>query len=189
MAEKVLKGGLKAAGIMYGVEKFVNAGPDSFCGIFSRWGHVDVKCGSLKMPACMLCAGKHLTKDHKCNVVGCKADAGQNCTHNVDKCVNCKGNYIAKATCCVKKQEAIKQAREEKCPWKEREGECRNVVTEQQTEPQQTEGGVTSTEEAEKKAHNDEQTGKKPEVQVVATQEKEGECSNAGTKQTPMMQW
>jgi len=123
MAEKVLKGGLRAAGVKYDVEKFVNAGPDSFCGVCSRWGHVDVKCGSLKMPACMLCARRHLTKDHKCNVVGCKANAGQNCAHNVDRCVNCKGNHIAKANCCVKKQEAIKVAREERRTWKEREGE------------------------------------------------------------------
>jgi len=123
MAEKVLKGGLRAAGVKYGVEKFMNAGPDSYCGVCSRWGHVEAKCGSLKMPACMLCTGKHLTKDHKCNMVGCKANAGQNCTHNVDKCVNSKGNHIVKAKCCVKKQEAIKTAREERCTWKEREGE------------------------------------------------------------------
>jgi len=103
MAEKVLKGGLRAAGMKYDVEKFMNAGPDSFCGVCSRCGHVEWKCGSLKMPACMLWAGRHLTKDHKCNMVGCKAAAGQNCAHNVDKCVNCKGNHIVKANCCVKK--------------------------------------------------------------------------------------
>ena len=85
IAEKVLKGGLRAAGVKYDVEKFMNAGPDSFCGVCSRWGHVDSKCGSLMMPACMLCAGRHLTNDHKCNVVGCTANAGENCTHNVDK--------------------------------------------------------------------------------------------------------
>ena len=123
MAEKVMKGGLRVAGVKYDVERFMNAGPDSFCGVCSRWGHVEAKCGALKMPACMLCAGRHLTKDHTCNVVGCKANAGQNCTHNVDKCVNCKGNHIAKANCCVKKQEAIKIAREERRTWKEREGE------------------------------------------------------------------
>jgi len=181
MAEKVLKGGLRAAGVKYDVEKFMNAGPDSFCGVCSRWGHVDSKCGSLKMPACMLCAGRHLTKDHKCNVVGCKANAGQNCTHNVDKCVNCKGNHIAKANCCVKKQEAIKTAREERRTWKEREGECRNVTTDQQKKPKGTEDGGPSTAEAEKKAHDDEQKEKEPEVQVVSTQETEGESSNAGT--------
>jgi hypothetical protein len=114
MAEKVLKGGLRAAGIKYDVERFVAAGPDSFCGVCSRWGHIEAKCGALKIPACMLCAGRHLTKDHECNVVGCKANAGQNCTHNVDKCVNCKGNHIAKANICGKTQEAIKTAREER---------------------------------------------------------------------------
>jgi len=36
MAEKVLKGGLRAAGVKYDVEKFMNAGPDSFCGVCSR---------------------------------------------------------------------------------------------------------------------------------------------------------
>jgi len=189
MAEKVLKGGLRAAGMKFDVEKFINAGPDSFCGVCSRWGHVEAKCGSLKMPACMLCAGRHLTKDHKCNVVGCKANAGQNCAHNVDKCVNCKGNHIAKANCCVKKQEAIKVAREERRTWKEREGERRNITTDQQKKPDHTEDGGPSTADAEKKAQNDEQIEKEPEVQVVATQETEGESSNAGTQETPMKSW
>jgi len=189
MAEKVLKGGLRAAGVKYDVEKFLNAGPDSFCGVCSRWGHVDAKCGSLKMPACMLCVGRHLTKDHKCNVVGCKANAGQNCAHNVDKCVNCKGNHVAKASCCVKKQEAIKVAREERRTWKEREGERRNVTTDQQEKPDQTEDGGPSTAEAEKKAQDDEQVEKEPEVQVVVTQETEGQPSNAGTQETPMKSW
>jgi len=189
MAEEVLKGGLRAAGVKYDVEKFVNAGPDSFCGVCSRWGHADAKCGSLKMLACMLCAGRHLTKDHKCNVVGCEANAGQNCAHNVDKCVNCKGNHIAKANCCVKKQEAIKVAREERCTWKEREGEHRNITTDQQKEPDRTEDGGPSTADAEKKAQDDERNVKEPEVQVAATQETEGESSNAGTQETPMKSW
>jgi len=189
MAQEVLKGGLRAAGMKYDVEKFVNAGPDLFCGVCSRWGHVDAKCGSLKMPACMLCAGRHLTKDHKCNVVGCKANAGQNCAHNVDKCVNCKGDHIAKANCCVKKQEAIKVAKEERRTWKEREGERRNITTDQQKKPNHTEDGGPSTADAEKKAGNDEQIEKEPEVQVVATQETEGQSSNAGTQETPMKSW
>jgi len=36
MAERVLKGGLRAAGVKYDVEKFMTAGPDSFCGVCSR---------------------------------------------------------------------------------------------------------------------------------------------------------
>jgi len=189
MAEKVLKGGLRAAGMKFDVEKFIKAGPDSFCGVCSRWGHVEAKCGSLKMPACMLCAGRHLTKDHKCNVVGCKANAGQNCTHNVDKCVNCKGNHIAKANCCTKKQEAIKTAREERRTWKEREGERQNITTDQQEKPDQVEDGGPSTADAEKKAQDNEQTEKEPEVQVAVTQETEGQSSNAGTQETPMKSW
>jgi len=189
MAEKVLKGGLRAAGVKYDVEKFMNARPDSFCRTCSRWGHVEAKCGSLRMPACMLCAGRHLMKDHKCNVVGCKVNAGQNCTHNVDKCVNCKGNHIAKANCCVKKQEAIKTAREERHTWKEREGERRNVTTDQQKKPENTEDGGPLTAEAEKKAQDDEQIEKEPEVQVAQTPETEGESSNAGTQETPMKSW
>jgi len=186
MAQKVLKGGLRAAGAKYDAEKFINAGPDFFCGTCSRWGHVEAKCGSLKMPACMLCTGRHLTKDHKCNVVGCKANAGQNCTHNVDKCVNCKGNHIAKANCCIKKQEAIKMAREERRTWKEREGERQNVTTDQQKKLDHTEDGEPSTAEADKKAQDDEQTVKKPEVQGQSTPEMEGESFNAGTKAPPM---
>jgi len=186
MADKVMKGGLRAAGVKYDVEKFMTAGPDSFCGVCSRWGHVEAKCGALKMPACMLCAGRHLTKDHKCNVVGCNANAGQNCTHNVDKCVNCKGNHIAKANVCVKKQEAIKTAREERRTWKEREGECRNVTTDQQKKPDQVEDGGPSTAEAEKKAPSDEQPGKEPEVQVVSTQATDEPSSSAGIPETPM---
>jgi len=140
------------------------------------------------MPASMLCAGRHLTKDHKCNMVGCNANAGQNCTHNVDKCVNCKGDHIVKANCCVKKPEAIKTAREERRASTDRERECRNVTMVQQMKPDRTEDGEPSTAEAEKKVQDDEQTGKKTEVLVGSTQETDGESSNAGTKEPPMKQ-
>jgi hypothetical protein len=189
MAEKVLKGGLRAAGVKYDVEKFMTAGPDSFCGVCSRWGHVEAKCGALKMPACMLCAGQHLTKDHKCNVVGCKANAGQNCTHTVDKCVNCKGNHIAKANVCVKKQEAIKTAREERRTWKETEGERRNVTMDQQKKPDQVEDGGPSTAEAEENVPEEERTVEEPEVQVVSTQATSEPSSSAGITETPMKSW
>jgi len=189
MDEKVLKGGLRAAGVRYDVERFATAGPDSFCGVCSRWGHVEAKCGVLKMPACMLCAGQHLTKDYKCNIVGCKANAGQNCNHTVDKCVNCKGNHIAKANVCSKKQEAIKKAREERRTWKESEGERQNVTTDQQKKPDQVEDGGPSTAEAEKKVPEEEQPEKEPEVQVVSTQATSEPSSSAGIPETPMRQW
>jgi hypothetical protein len=189
MAEKVLTGGLRAAGVKYDVEKFVTAGPDSFCGVCNRWGHVEAKCGSLKMPACMFYAGRHLTKDHKCHVVGWKAIAGQNCTHNVDKCVNFKGNHIAKANVCIKKQEAIKTVREERQTWKEREGERRNVTTDQQKKLDQVEDGGPSTAEAEKKVPEEEQLTREPEVQDVLTQATSEPSSSAGIPETPMKSW
>jgi len=113
-AEKVLRAGLRAAGVKYDEEKCVNTGLDSCCGVCSRWGPINSKCAALTMPVWMLCVGRHLTNVYMCNVVGCKANAGQNCTHNVDNCVNCKGTYIAMANCCVKKQEAIQRAKEER---------------------------------------------------------------------------
>jgi hypothetical protein len=116
-------------------------------------------------------------------------NAGQNCTYNVDKCVNCKGNHIAKANVCVKKQEAIKIAREERRTWKEREGERRNVTTDQQKKPEQTKNGEPSTAEAEKKVQSDEQTEKEPEVQVVLTQVTTKPSSSTGIQETPVMQW
>jgi len=80
-------------------------------------------------------------------------------------------------------------AREEKLTWKEREGERRNVTTDQQKKPDWTENGGPSTAEAEEKAQGNEQNDKEPEVQVIVTQETEGESSNAGSKEPPVTQW
>ena len=60
------------------------------------------------------------------------------------------------------------------------------MTTDQQEKPDQTEDGGPSTAEAAKKAQDDEQNDKEPEVQVAATQETEGESSNTGTQETPM---
>jgi len=56
MAERVSKRGLRAAGVQYNAERIVNAGPDSFCAVCSRWVYVEAKCEALKMLACMLCS-------------------------------------------------------------------------------------------------------------------------------------
>jgi hypothetical protein len=90
---------------------------------------------------------------------------------------------------CSKKQEAIKKAREERRTWKEREGECRNVTTDHQKQPDQVEDGGPPTAEAEKKVQEKEQTVEEPEVQVVATQVTAEQSSNAGTQETPMKSW
>jgi hypothetical protein len=122
--------------VKYDVQIFINAGPDSFCGVCSRWGHGEGKSGALKMPACTWCAGEHVSNDHKCTIVDCKVNAGNNCTHNVDNCVHCKGGHISRGNVSVKKQEETKKAKEEMQTWKEREGERQNVTTKQHKDPQ-----------------------------------------------------
>jgi hypothetical protein len=90
------------------------------------------------------------------DVVGCMASAGQNCTHNVDKCVNCNGRHIVQANCCEKKQEVIKKPREERGIWKERKGERKNITMNQQTKLDITADGVPCTEDAENNGQHDE---------------------------------
>jgi len=80
-------------------------------------------------------------------------------------------------------------AREERCTWKEREGERRNMTTDQEKKPDHTEDGGPSTADAEKKAHDDLQIEKEPEVQVAVTQATKGQSSNAGTQETPLKSW
>jgi len=63
------------------------------------------------------------------------------------------------------------------------------VTTDQQKKPEQAGDGGPSTAEAEKKAQEDEQMRKEPEVQVVSTQATTELSSSAGIPETPMKQW
>jgi len=63
------------------------------------------------------------------------------------------------------------------------------VTSDEQKKPDHTEHGGPSTPDAEMKAQHDRQTGKKPEVEVVATQQTEGESSNTGTPETATTRW
>ena len=63
------------------------------------------------------------------------------------------------------------------------------MITDQQKKPDHTEDGGPATAEGENKAQDDEQMGKKLEVQVKMTPETERESSNAGTKEPPFRQW
>jgi len=71
MAQRMIKKGIKAAGVWYRVEAFRNAGPDSRCELGCGWGHIENTCGN--KPKCGYCSGNHCTSDHKCNVVECMA--------------------------------------------------------------------------------------------------------------------
>jgi hypothetical protein len=110
LAQRVIKKGIKAAGVWNRVEAFTNVGPDCRCELCCGWGHIENKCGS--KPKCGYCSGNHRTSDHKCNVVGCMAKQGSLCGHKLEKCPNCKGNHIAFSSRCAKKSEAAKAARQ-----------------------------------------------------------------------------
>jgi hypothetical protein len=150
MAQRCLEKGLRGAGVWHSVERYIRAGPDSFCEVCCGWRHNVSKCGRLGMVRCLLCTGSHKTEDHQCNVVGCRAKKGQNCTHNHDKCANCKGNHIAKSNTCPKKQEAIKLAKEERTSWSDRVRGGRPQHLSQKA-PKESEDMAPSTEVGEKK--------------------------------------
>jgi hypothetical protein len=109
-AQVLVKKGIKAAGVWYGVEAYTNEGPDSRCELCCGWGHIENKCGN--KPTCGYCSGHHRTSDHKCNVVGCTAKQGSLCGHTLEKCPDCKGKHIAFSNRCTKKAEATRAARQ-----------------------------------------------------------------------------
>jgi len=108
-ARRLVKNGIKAAGVWYRVETYTNAGPNSRCELCCGWGHIENTCGN--KPTCGYCSGHHRTGDHKCNVVGCTAKQGSLCSHTLEKCPNCKGNHIVFSNRCAKKTEAARAAR------------------------------------------------------------------------------
>jgi len=107
-------------GIKYVVDQYIAAGPDSLCEICSRWGHLQSKCATPTMPRCALCAGKHRTDKHLCQLKGCQAKEGQNCRHTEERCVNCKGAHGAGSRECPEKRAAFARAKEERATWRER---------------------------------------------------------------------
>jgi len=91
------------AGVWYRVEPFTSVGPDSRCEHCCRWGHIASKCSGY-------CSGPHHTSSHKCNVMGCIAKLGSNCSHTQEKCPNGRGNHIAFSSRCAKNSEATREA-------------------------------------------------------------------------------
>ena len=110
VARRLIKEGIKAAGVWYQVEPFTDVGPYSRCERCRGWGHIESKCSS-KL-TCGYCSGPHPTSTHKCNVVGCIAKKGSLCGHTQEKCPNCNRNQIAFSSRCAKKAEATKEARQ-----------------------------------------------------------------------------
>lgn len=110
MADRFIRSGARAAGKHYQVEAFVEARPDTICGICSGWGHGEHNCSFPNMPRCALCAQQHKTADHTCPVQGCRATKGSVCSHLMAKCPNCKGPHGARSDQCPKKKEVQEKA-------------------------------------------------------------------------------
>jgi hypothetical protein len=111
LAQRLVNKGVGAAGVRYKVEPYTNAGPNSFCELCCRCGHIESKC-SHPQPKCGYCAGPHRSSKHRCNVVGCASKQGAVCSHTQEKFPNCKGNHIAFSGKCANEIEAITMARQ-----------------------------------------------------------------------------
>ena len=97
---------IKAAGVWYQVETYVNIGSQSRCDLCCGLGHIANKCGS--QPTCGYMSSHHQTIDHKCNVVACAMKQGLLYRHILEMCPNCRGNDITFSNRCVKRTDSAK---------------------------------------------------------------------------------
>ena len=69
--KKLFASGLRFGGVVKVVEKYWESGPSSVCMTYYGIGHEQMrKCGD-RVPKCVICAGPHKIKDHRCGVTGC----------------------------------------------------------------------------------------------------------------------
>jgi hypothetical protein len=93
-ARRPLKDEVRICGNRFTVERYQEERPDTQCSNCAKWGHVDSKCDSPARVKCNLCAEKHRTDQHQCQVVGCTKGKGQQCADLIIKCPNCKGAHV-----------------------------------------------------------------------------------------------
>jgi hypothetical protein len=134
VAARIIKEGIRAGGIKYRVERYIETGPDTLCRICARWGHADHLCTTTTQPRCVFCAGGHATEEHKCLFAGCEAVKGSNCKHTKEKCVNCKGAHIASSYKCEHKKAAFGKAKEERKTFRMRRRQAGNATDTEEDE-------------------------------------------------------
>ena len=66
------------------------------CLNYQKYGHSTRTC--LAQSVCQICAEKHKTYEHKCNICNTQ---GQNCPHTALKCSNCGENHMANSNICA----------------------------------------------------------------------------------------
>jgi hypothetical protein len=83
-------------------------GPQTQCHRCQQYGHATELCG-VENPACAVCAGNHLTKDHQCEVSKCKT--GPVCVHGDIKCAACGNPHKASDRSCPMRIKASQEFR------------------------------------------------------------------------------
>jgi len=112
VAQSLDKKGIKAAGVWYRGEVFIDAGADGICELCCQGGYIENKCDN--KPRCGYYSGNHRTSDHRSNVLGCTAKQGSLCGHTPEKCPNCKENHIAFSSWCGKRSAESEAAQQSK---------------------------------------------------------------------------
>jgi hypothetical protein len=92
--ESALKYGIRVGGITASVEALRAFSATTQCRRCQGYSHDPLKCRA--RACCRLCAGPHLTKDHKC--ITCAASGL--CQHVIVCCGNCRGSHQANSTMC-----------------------------------------------------------------------------------------
>lgn len=109
-ASQLCSKGLRFGGTLKVVEKYWEAGPCSICMSCAEIRHDQLTgCGN-KGVQCVIYAGAHKVKSHKCGVIGCTAKIEKICTHVIPKCANCGENHHATAFKCPAKLKAQTEA-------------------------------------------------------------------------------
>jgi hypothetical protein len=75
------------------------------CTRCQSYGHVAERCKS-PHPRCAVCAANHVTKDHPCQIPGCRK--GPACLHPPIKCANCEAPHKARDRLCPHRHNAYR---------------------------------------------------------------------------------
>ena len=110
VARRLVRKGMKAAGVWYRVELLMTAASPSRCEHCCGRRHIQSKC--IGKPTCGSSSGPHHSSDHKCNVVRWAAKGGALCSRTQEKCPDCSGNHIAFSSWCGKKADDTRAASE-----------------------------------------------------------------------------
>ncbi|MCJ1360618.1 MAG: hypothetical protein MMC33_010626, partial [Icmadophila ericetorum] len=105
-AQLLCSRGLRFGMHVKAVKPWHETGPGTVCLDCCGIGHgVPGRCPGT-MEKCTICAKDHKTKDHGCNVSGCKAARGEGCPHTTIKCANCGEKHQATAQRCQARRKA-----------------------------------------------------------------------------------